>query len=382
MDGPVRSPISIPPEICGIICQDPAIRYRDLHTFCSVSQAFRSEAERLLYITIRLRGTRCIKAFCTTVARRPYLALRLKKLILYMPPQMDLEADDLSRIMHAFSLSVNLKDLQILKDDTRGIGDKPGDAVQRWILEGHRFRLRRFTNSYFQPQVLVDFLKNQPAIDTLVLKCKGNAEICAAPLPMLSTLDSSAAVVQEFSYPSWHKRNIKRLQFEFVQSTDVQELATFVALTQYNKSLKSLSIRRKDSRNGLDIAVLTACVASQLPDIKYLRIMDYTTKLETYHVPFLPFPIRLNHIETLVLRPPTRAYDDTDKDSKISAYMELRTPEGRKCAAERITTALPTLTRLVIVGKHIHEFRKNLETGVISEQELKALDDQDWMKVS
>ncbi|PPQ93084.1 hypothetical protein CVT25_003116 [Psilocybe cyanescens] len=377
----MRTPINIPQELCGIICQDPVLENQDLHNLCAVSRNFRAEAERLLCTSVRLRDTHRIKVFCIAVARRPYLALRTKSLTLRLPPQLNLEADDLSRIVIALRLSVNLKELNVLQDFYHGPPGKHGDAVQWWILDGHQFRLKKFTNSYFQPQMLVGFLKSQPGITTLIMKCKDQAEICDAPLPLLSTLDCSAAVVQEFSMPSWHPRNIKRLQFHLEQSTDVEELSTFVALTQFNTSLKSLSIKRKNSRHGLDIAVLTACVASQLPDIKYLRIVDNSTRLETYHVPFLPFPIRLNKIETLILRPPTRACDNTDRDSRISTYIELRTPEGRRNAAGRIMETLPTLKRLVLVEKSVHEFTRDLDTNAITTQELTRLEEDDWMQV-
>uniref|UniRef100_A0A8H7XNT3 Uncharacterized protein n=1 Tax=Psilocybe cubensis TaxID=181762 RepID=A0A8H7XNT3_PSICU len=377
----MSGPVILPQELCGIICQDPALDNADLHNLCFVSHNFRAEAERLLYTSVRLRDTRRIKSYCLSVARRPYLALRTKSLTLRLPPQLNLEADDLARIVTALRLSVNLKELNVLKDFYHGPIGKYGDAVQWWILDGHKFKLRKFTNSYFQPQMLVGFLKSQPGITTLVLKCKDLAEICDAPLPLLTTLDCSAGVVQEFSMPSWHPRKIKRLQFHLEDSTDVEELATFVALTQFSSSLKSLSIRRRSSRHGLDLAVLTACVASQLPDIKYLRIVDNSTRLETYHVPFLPFPIRLNKIETLILRTPTRACDTTGRDLKISAYLELRTPLGRMSAARRIFTALSTLKRLVLVEKVGYEFTRNPETGAITLQELGHLPEDDWMHV-
>lgn len=271
--------LTVPPEICGIICQDPGLARYDLHNLCSVARSFRAEAERLLYTAVALRGVRRIKAFCITLARRPYLALFLKKLTLSMPPQMDFEADDLSRIMHALHLSVNLKELNVLQDTSRDVPDKSGDAVHMWILEGHDFRLDKFSNFYFKPYLLVNFLKQQSTIETLTIGCKGNAEICGAELPNLANLDSSAAVIQEFSVSSWYKRTFQRLQLGFEHSTDVEELATFVALTQFKDTLKSLSIRREDGGNGLDIAVLTACVAAQLPDVKYLQIMDYTTRV-------------------------------------------------------------------------------------------------------
>ncbi|KAF8969020.1 hypothetical protein BDZ97DRAFT_1797420 [Flammula alnicola] len=345
----------LPQEICGIICQDPALARCDLHALCAVSRAFRDEAERLLYVSARLRGTRGIKSFCIAVIRRPHLALRIRKIMLLMPPQMDLEADDLARITKALRFCANLKDLYTLKDDSRAVSDKPGDAVHTWILEGHAFSLKRFVNNYFQPQVLAEFLKFQPSLETLVVKCRGPAEICDAPLPMLKNLDSSAATIQEFSTPSSYKRKIERLQFELLQSTDVEELATFVALTRFSDTLKSLSVLRKDGQNGLDIAVLLACVAQQLPDLKYLRIIDYTTKMETLHVPFLPFPMQFTKIETLILVPPKRIYSPNglanslaSANISISSFNELRTEGGRRTAVQRIMAVLATLKRLVL----------------------------------
>ena len=280
-------PCTFPQEICGIICQDPVLDRRDLRALCFVSRGFRDEAERLLYVAARVRGARRIRSFCVSLAWRPHLALRVRKLMLFMPLQMDLEAEDLSRIMHALHLCLNLRDLYVLEDSDRAIHGKTGDAVQRWILDGHEFKLRRFVNAYFQPQVLVEFLRAQPTIETLGIQCRGNAGVCGVPLPMLKNLDCSAAVVQEFTTVSGIPRNFERLQFEFAQSTDVEELATFVALLQFKASLKSLSITRREGQNGLDIAVLTACVAAQLPDIKYLRIVDYTTRVSPSAIPFL-----------------------------------------------------------------------------------------------
>ena len=274
------SSFTFPQEICGIICQDPVLERHDLHALCLVSRGFRDEAERLLYVVAHVRGARNIKSFCISLARRPHLALRMRKLMLYMPPQMDLEAEDLSRIMHTFQLCLNLRDLHVLEDSDRASQQgKIGDAVQCWILDGHKFKLERFVNTYFQPSVLVEFLRAQPTIETLGIRCRGNAGICGAALPMLKNLDCSAAVVQEFSAPSWYARNFERLQYELMQSTDVEELASFVALSQFKASLKSLSMTRREGQRGLDIAILIACVAAQLPDIKYLRIMDYTARV-------------------------------------------------------------------------------------------------------
>jgi hypothetical protein len=106
---------------------------------------------------------------------------------------------------------------------------------------------------------------------------------------------------------------------------------------------------------------------------------------QTYHVPFLPFPINLGKIETLVVCPPTLASDDNDdtnRDASISSYIELRTDAGRRTAAERIMVTLSTLTRLILVDQEIHEYARNMETGAIVDLLLPALDDHEWLTVN
>ena len=44
---------------------------------------------------------------------------------------------------------------------------------------------------------------------------------------------------------------------------------------------------------------------------------------------------------------------------------------------------LPTLTRLVFVGyEYDYEFRRDLQTGIITGEELITLDDQEWALVN
>lgn len=291
----------LPQEICGLICQDPTLTRPDLFSLGAVSRAFRDEAERFLYTSARLRGKRKIKSFCVSVIRRPFLAVRLRQLVLFMPPQLDLEVDDLSRIMNALRLCNNLRHLSVFQDYSRAIPQLNADAVHSWILDGHSFRLKSLANSYFEPGHLVRFLKHQPSIETLAIKCKGYSGLDSAPLPMLKNLDSSARVVQEFGLDAWQRTTMERLQFSLIGSTDSEELTTFVALTPFTSTLKSLSIRRKNGDDGLDISVLVACVATQLPDLKFLQILDYTAKVRISfrfiaHLFTIISPFRWKHI--------------------------------------------------------------------------------------
>ena len=103
--------------------------------------------------------------------------------------------------------------------------------------------------------------------------------------------------------------------------------------------------------------------------------------METYHVPFLPFPIVFTKIETLVIRPPTRAYRSPNEQTGISSYRELRTNFGRRCAADRLMTSLPSLKRLVLIDKNIYEYTRTPDDGEICEQSLSACDERLWLKV-
>ena len=88
-------------------------------------------------------------------------------------------------------------------------------------------------------------------------------------------------------------------------------------------------------------------------------------------------------IETLVLRPPPRLSEKSGDDPNLCAYVTLRTAYGRRKAAEKMMETLPTLTRLVFVGyEYDHEFRRDLQTGIITGEELITLDDQEWALVN
>ena len=100
-------------------------------------------------------------------------------------------------------------------------------------------------------------------------------------------------------------------------------MATFVALTSFGP-LESLSIERwqEQTQLGMVVAIIVACVAAQMPNLKYLRIMDYTylvrlftpqfflltkshLQRDGYQVSFLPFPMRFTRLRTLVVKPAT-----------------------------------------------------------------------------
>ena len=96
----------------------------------------------------------------------------------------------------------------------------------------------------------------------------------------------------------------------------------------------------------------------------------------------LPLPVNSygRNIRTLVFRPPPALPENAGDNPNLCAYIELRTPIGRRKVAEKlIMRTLPTLTRLVlIVHGNDYEFRRNLFTGVITRENLITRDTREW----
>ena len=82
----------------------------------------------------------------------------------------------------------------------------------------------------------------------------------------------------------------------------------------------------------------------------------------------------------MVFRPPPSLPQKAGDNPNLCAYVELRTPIGRRKVAEKlIMRTLPTLTRLVlVVHDNNYEFRRNLFTGVITGEILITRDTREW----
>jgi hypothetical protein len=88
--------------------------------------------------------------------------------------------------------------------------------------------------------------------------------------------------------------------------------------------------------------------------------------------------------ETLVFRPPPGLPKSKMAGNNPSllhcAYVELRTPIGRRRVAEKLfMECLPNLTRLVlVVHRKDYEFRRNLHSGIITGEILITRNTQEW----
>jgi hypothetical protein len=99
----------------------------------------------------------------------------------------------------------------------------------------------------------------------------------------------------------------------------------------------------------------------------------------------MPLPVNSygRNIRTLVYRPPPGLPEKAGDNPNLCAYVELRTPMGRRKVAEKlIMRILPTLTRLVlVVHGNDYEFRRNLFTGIITGEILITRDTREWTLV-
>ncbi|PFH53361.1 hypothetical protein AMATHDRAFT_73546 [Amanita thiersii Skay4041] len=369
--------MSLPPELCGLICQQPVLRRNDLRALCTVSRPFRAEAERLLYSRVTLRCLRHIRSWCVALALRgPYLASRVHHLSLTMPPAIELVPADYSRLIYALSSCLNLAELEVLSDGR----SSDGDSSLIWILEGHPWHLSKFTNTYFPLSSLRSFFDSQSNMQTLVLRTSTRESTLESALPKLlprnlTTLDTSAAVLRSVATSS--AMHIRRLQYHMAHARGEEELPTFVALTRLSQTLTSLSIVRHGRDEGMDVAVVAACIAAQLPHLRYFRLIDNTIRSSDSLVPLLPFSVNFQSVESLIIKPATRLHEDDDILRCI--YHELDTEQGRYSAGVRIMYNMSTLKFLALILDQDYGFRRSKDDAVIS-LGVVNIDPNAWME--
>ncbi|KAF8714202.1 hypothetical protein AX14_012882 [Amanita brunnescens Koide BX004] len=285
---------------------------------------------------------------------------------------VDLAAADYSLLLYALGACANLKELQFLSD---GLCPE-GDASQTVFLEGHPWHLLKFTNSYFNPAMLRFFFESQPDLHTLIIRAREHESPKPVYLPRnLTTLDTSAAVLRSVANASGLR--VRRLQYHMAHTRGNDELPTFVALARLSHSLTTLSIIRHGFDVGMDVAVVTACIAAQLPQLRYFRLMDNTIRSQDSLVPLLPFAINFERIETFIIKPATRLHEEDDVLRCV--YRELDTELGRSNAAMRIMHNLPTLRYLSFVLDHDYGFEK-IDGDVIISLGVINLDSNNWME--
>jgi len=278
---------SFAPEICSLICQDPTMQRSDLNSICLISPTFRREAQRLLsYRFPCLRGASRIKAWCLSLKRRPHFALDVQELVLLMPPQAAFPPDNMTPLIRALRMCVNLKELAVLSQWRRpGFRDT---ALPMFLMSDLPFTLTKFVNDYFcQSSVsLGPFLKSQRmTLETLELHSDNDPRtihLChnEVTFPCLKTLACPSAYIS--GYYSWYNLGIERLRLDFEYSKPEVGCEKGVLSSNFifflvGTNLKSLAIhlkRKPDERHSHFLEIMDH-VAATLPNIKHLQIHQY-----------------------------------------------------------------------------------------------------------
>ncbi|KAJ6515314.1 hypothetical protein C8R45DRAFT_1086533 [Mycena sanguinolenta] len=131
---------TLPPEICGITCDELEELGGNLAPLCRTSRNFHSQTQRILYRSIDLQegGMRAVKLWARTVTRHAHLAERIHALAL---PDMHLiDVSDIPKIVHALKKCVNLKELRISGADQ----SVPRHFGSGWMFDEYPFRLQKF----------------------------------------------------------------------------------------------------------------------------------------------------------------------------------------------------------------------------------------------
>ena len=387
--------MALPAEICGMICQDPQLTRRDLRVLCAVSRTFRDEAERILRTVVRLPNLRLILSWSRSLVRRPHLALPVRSLSLTFPSPTSFYPAELIKVHRSLRACSNLQTLEVLNDG-KVLHDEKTDSrgsCQGWVLEGHSFRLSKFTNTYFDQFYLFRFLDQQSDIHTLVSPTWKAENVPHSILPNLCTIHvSSNALGQLASWSSERKRPIAHVQYDLSHSSsEYHQISTFVALGRFRETLTNLSLRRC---GGLSLTATMATVAVQLPGLKFFRFLDegpvsYTAvrfRLWTHSRTFL-LPQRLsffdpilssvllfNSIETMILQ----AVLFRGSEPPLNMFRELNSHIGRLDTAIGIMESCSTLLRLVFISDNNYAFTRS-EDGDVRDEGVVELDDSAWM---
>lgn len=301
----------VPAELCACIIESGVLTQRNLHALVSVSRSFWQESERWLYKRPILWDKAKIKGFCTTVLRRPHLAERINRAIFCMPPQTDFQVADLSRITRTLHLAVNLQYLFILREGERDMRRQypgKGEALQTWILEDHKFKLKMFTNTYFDQKALQAFFRSQPEIEILGMNCDGKADLQGVPLPKLNSLSCSVAVMQELCITApGHRRKIGILILRNINSSREADMRMIEDLIHFRGTLYQLEISKctTSGEPGMDIhELVTAAAARSLPALKILQVTDSRYMVSIFSLclcPLLPSKLILIRLSNCFL---------------------------------------------------------------------------------
>ncbi|KAJ7646587.1 hypothetical protein FB45DRAFT_1018901 [Roridomyces roridus] len=259
----MASLLSLPPEICSIICDYVDV---SLAPLCRISPSFREQAQRTMYRTVDLEdcNMRLVKSWCLAVTRHSRLAERVRSLFLQLP--VALEPEDAAKLSRALALCVNLKHLSVFQ-----VPGLPSDvSVQTWMIEDCAFRLERFSNSYFALDTGIEtFLDNQAGMRVLSLPSPRDSEYLSFDERLNNLVAIDAPLYMVLDIPEG--RPLERIQIHYDRSEYVDGLSE---LCRFAPTLKTLTVVREGMDWGSSTAAIIHQVAHALPDLQHLGINE------------------------------------------------------------------------------------------------------------
>ncbi|KAK7062230.1 hypothetical protein R3P38DRAFT_691475 [Favolaschia claudopus] len=374
--------LSIPPEICAIICSMVADE-RDLLVLCAISSAFRSEAEPFLYRSINLSQgldglvyLRRLNSWATATSKHTYLAKYVRCLIIRLPETVALEASTFTKLGRALAQCVNLKELRIFSPLGSNYGSFQGSLINKCS-----FRLTTFQNRYFDNKCIMEFWRKQTEIRVVV----SDRNVCSIDAQSM-ILPKLVAVKAYNAEDLPDERSLERIEVAYFKD--------FSRLVRYGASLTTLNLFA-----GCSIEHTVRLVADTLPNLLHFGILESEEDLDRSIN-----PERINHfrqcyipkarlwqfkkLETLILQP--KGY----RDLAVSAhhhphaamatgvretYHSLASLSGISDAGREIMAACTTLRRVAISAK-VSEIHGGVWTRSHSEGAIRG-EPKTWTEV-
>ncbi|KAJ7646589.1 hypothetical protein FB45DRAFT_1018903 [Roridomyces roridus] len=257
----MASLLSLPPEICSIICDHVDT---SLAPLCRISRPFRDQAQRKMYRKVDLQDSsmRLVKSWCLAVTRNPHLENRVWALMLQLPDFLEpKEAEFLSR---AFAVCVNLKRLAVHHRP----GSKPESNSQSWVLKGS-FELERFFNTYFSMPYGA-FFGRQPHIRVLSLPFASSYAPFYNKLEFtnLLAIDAPLDVVRRLSEAK------AALPLERIQIRHDRSAPDLSSLSRFAPTLKVFTVVREGKRFGAETLAVVDEILKVFPRLHHLGICE------------------------------------------------------------------------------------------------------------
>lgn len=292
-------------ETCHLIVQNVSSR-RDICSLSRVCRSFRVAAERVLYNTLYLSGSRNTMKLCETLAKQSCVSVYVEALTISRTDEEDkrggevaLSTDYWNAIADVLCATTRLRHLTIHLEDVAGF-------EHAWILDECKFKLRTFHCDLDWDSSLARFLEMQtelvdlylldfphpdscPSLDASSDSSTLSSQLDISPdsLPALSVVECPTTDAVETLVP---RRPITRIKTSLSSSTPEgkrEEMdRLFTSLRLSTKNILSIDLADPSYSSELSLLLLRCCTA------------DCRTRAELRHLAALILPVDGPEVQT------------------------------------------------------------------------------------